>query len=89
MKEASYYTCRLDVLSFCDWERPSLTPFNKNKRVNFSSEESKMKLSALFIFLYYANQLWQLLRIIKRVKFYLNLVLLRINQVKVSRIVTE
>ena len=89
MKEASYYTCRLEVLSFCDRERPSLTLFNKNKRFNFSSEQSKMKPSAaLFIFLILRKSTLVTSED-KRVKFHLNLVLLRINQVEVPRIVTE
>ena len=88
MKEASYYTCRLEVLLFCDGERPSLTPLNKNQRVNFSSEESKMKPSALFVLLL-LRKLTLATSEDKRVKFYLKLVLLRINQVEVPRIVTE
>ena len=88
MKEASYYTCRLEVLLFCDGERPSLALFNKNKRVNFSSEESELKPSAFFVFLI-LRKLTLPTSEDKRVKFYVNLVLLGINQVEVPRIVTE
>ena len=87
MKEASYYTCRLEVLLFCDRERPSLALCNKNNRVNFSSEEGKMKLCWVSIF--YITQSTLPTSEDKRVKFYVNLVLLGINQVEVPLIVTE
>ena len=42
VKEESYHTCMLEDLSFFERDRLGLTPFNKNKRFYFSSEESKM-----------------------------------------------